>query len=174
MVEVIGEEEMAGKFKIHLNSYRTNRPATLASKGCTQVCRYLSSGQLKSISCSLSPEVGALGVLGLSAVGERALLGVLLLPGPTTVFVLGEACLTRVCLRGSALTAVASPPSTLSHSQYQWQVSRWWWCSVWWPGWPSSHWAALLLSRLLHFPLLGVQSSCGRWQSGFWWKRLLL
>ena len=41
--------------------------------------------------------------------GERALLGVLLLPGPPTVFVLGEACLTRVCLRGSALTAVASP-----------------------------------------------------------------
>ena len=65
-------------------------------------------------------------------------------------------------------------PSTLSHSRYQWQVSRWWWCSVWWPGWPSSHWAALLLSRLLHFHLLGVQRSCGRWQSGFWWKRLLL
>ena len=73
------------------------------------VCRYFSSGQLKSISCSLSPEVGAQGILGPSAVGERALLGVLLLPGPPTVFVLGEACLTRVCLRGSALTAVTSP-----------------------------------------------------------------
>ena len=62
-----------------------------------------------AVKLSLSPEVGALGVLGPSAVGERALLGVLLLPGPPTVFVLGEACLTRVCLRGSALTAVASP-----------------------------------------------------------------
>ena len=82
---------------------------SLGKLGLHTDCRYFSSGQLKSISCSLSPEVGALGVLGPSAVGERALLGVLLLPGPPTVFVLGEACLTRVCLRGSALTAVASP-----------------------------------------------------------------
>ena len=33
VVEVIGEEEMAGKFKINLNSNRTNKTAALASQG---------------------------------------------------------------------------------------------------------------------------------------------
>ena len=42
----------------------------------------------------------------LSPVGDRALLGVLLLGG-SAVLVFGEPCLTSVCLRGSVLTTPA-------------------------------------------------------------------
>ena len=51
---------------------------------------------------------GPLGVFLFSPVGERALLGVLLLGG-TVVLVFGELCLTRVCLNGSVLTVADNP-----------------------------------------------------------------
>ena len=49
-----------------------------------------------------------LGVFLFSPVGDRALLGVLLLGG-TVDFVFGELCLTRVCLNGSVLTVADNP-----------------------------------------------------------------
>ena len=53
--------------------------------------------------CSLDDVVLA---VFLSPVGDRALLGVLLLGG-SAVLVFGESCLTSVCLRGSVLTTPA-------------------------------------------------------------------
>ena len=53
--------------------------------------------------CSLDDVVLA---VFLSPVGDRALLGVLLLGG-SAVLVFGEPCLTSVCLRGSVLTTPA-------------------------------------------------------------------
>ena len=71
---------------------------------------------LSSLQCSIRVHVAILfllddvplGVFLFSPVGERALLGVLLLGG-TVDFVFGELCLTRVCLNGSVLTVADNP-----------------------------------------------------------------
>ena len=71
---------------------------------------------LSSLQCSIRVLVAILfllddvplGVFLFSPVGERALLGVLLLGG-TVDFVFGELCLTRLCLNGSVLTVADNP-----------------------------------------------------------------
>ena len=69
---------------------------------------------LSSLQCSIRVHVAILfllddvplGVFLFSPVGERALLGVLLLG---VVLVFGELCLTRVCLNGCVLTVADNP-----------------------------------------------------------------
>ena len=71
---------------------------------------------LLSLQCSIRVLVAILfllddvplGVFLFSPVGERALLGVLLLGG-TVDFVFGKLCLTRLCLIGSVLTVADNP-----------------------------------------------------------------